>query len=82
MQTTRALASQQRNMLRNKMSLIPTLMTQGMTLPLQRARFFSAIRCAIPAFRLIRPLDRRRQPALVRASMWTSAVARLIKIHK
>jgi hypothetical protein len=77
MQTIRALASQQRNILKNKMSLIPTLMTQGMTLPLQRARIFLAIRCAIHIFRLVMPLDRRRQSALVRASTWASAVARL-----
>jgi asparagine N-glycosylation enzyme membrane subunit Stt3 len=82
MQTIRALASHQRNVLRNKISLLPTLMTQGMIISWQPARIFSAIRYAIHVFQLVKPLDRRRQSALVRASTWASAVAQLINIHK
>jgi hypothetical protein len=53
-----------------------------MMIPWQPAQIFSAIRYVIHVFRLIKPLDRRRQSALVRASTWASAVARLTNIHK
>jgi hypothetical protein len=59
------------------MSLVPTFMTQGMIISLQQARIFLAIRYEIPVFRLVKPLDRRRQSALVRASTWAPAVAQL-----
>jgi hypothetical protein len=77
MHALRALASLLRNVLENKMSLIPAIMTQGMIISFQQARIFSAIRDKIPALRLIKPLERRRQSALVRASTWASAVAQL-----
>jgi hypothetical protein len=75
MHAMRVLASLLRNVLRNKISLIPTIMTQEMTICLQQARIFSAIRYKIPVLRLVKPFERRRQSALVRASTWASAVA-------
>jgi hypothetical protein len=77
MHAMRALASLLRNVLENKMSLISTIMTQGVIFCLQQARTFSAIRYKIPVLQPIKPLERRRQTALVRASTWASAVAQL-----
>jgi hypothetical protein len=38
---------------------------------------FSAISYKIPVLQLIKPLERRRRTALVRASTWASAVSQL-----